>query len=118
MIIKIKNDSIGQYDLNSMLFYSEKEIFMAKKCMLNNWKYPPPEFFNDYFKRTDKLMNEQQTYNDDLLERQNAIRKKHELNKEIKSGKLIQFPPDVFNMGSLIICSSVLSNCVNLLSNN
>ena len=42
---------------------------MAKKCILNNWKYPPPEFFNDYFKRTDKLMKEEQAYNGDLLER-------------------------------------------------
>ena len=96
LIIKIKNDSIGQYDLNSILFYSEKEIFMAKKCMLNNWKYPPPEFFNDYFKRTDKLMNEQQTYNDDLLERQNAIRKKHELNPTIE-----QDPKDLIILNEL-----------------
>ena len=51
---------------------------MAKKCILNNWKYPPPEFFNDYFKRTDKLMKEEQAYNDDLLERQNLIRKRYE----------------------------------------
>ena len=84
LIIKIKNNSIGQYDLNSILFYSEKEIFMAKKCMLNNWKYPPPEFFNDYFKRTDKLMKEEQDYNDDLFERQNAIRNKYELHPSIE----------------------------------
>ena len=84
LIIKIKNDSIGQYDLNSILFYSEKEIFMAKKCMLNNWKYPPPEFFNDYFRCTDKLMKEEQDYNDDLLQRQNAIREKYELHPSIE----------------------------------
>ena len=84
LIIKIKNNSLGQYNLNSILYYSESEIFMAKKCILNNWKYPPPEFFNDYFKRTDKLMKEEQAYNDDLLERQNLIRKKYELNPNIE----------------------------------
>ena len=84
LIIKIKNDSIGQYNLNSILFYSEQEIFMAKKCMLNNWKYPPPEFFNNYFKRTDKLMEEERIYNDELLERQNLIRKKYEQNPNME----------------------------------
>ena len=83
LIIKIKNDSIGQYNLNSILFYSEKEIFMAKKCILNNWKYPPPEFFNDYFKRTDRLREEEKKYNDELLEKQNLIRSKYE-HKTIK----------------------------------
>ena len=67
LIIKIKNDSIGQYNLNSILFYSEKEIFMAKKCILNNWKYPPPEFFDDYFRRTDKLLKEEEDYNNELI---------------------------------------------------
>ena len=84
LIIKIKNNSIGQYDLNSILFYSEKEIFMAKKCMLNNWKYPPPEFFNDYFRRTDRLMQEEKKYNKELEERQNTIRTKYELNPKME----------------------------------
>ena len=84
LIIKIKNNSIGQYDLNSILFYSEKEIFMAKKCMLNNWKYPPPEFFNDYFRRTDRLREEEKKYNNELEERQNTIRTKYELNPKIE----------------------------------
>ena len=84
LIIKIKNNSIGQYDLNSILFYSEKEIFMAKKCMLNNWKYPPPEFFNDYFRRTDRLLEEEKKYNNELQERQNTIRSKYENNPKIE----------------------------------
>lgn len=51
LIIKIKNNSIGQYKLNSILTYSEDDILMAKKCLLNNWKYPPPDFFDSYFKK-------------------------------------------------------------------
>ena len=96
MIIKIKNNSLGQYNLNSILYYSESEIFMAKKYILNNWKYPPPEFFNNYFKRTDKLMKEEQAYNDDLLERQNLIRKKYELNPNIE-----QDPKDLIILNEL-----------------
>ena len=51
LIIKIKNNSVGQYKLNSILAYSEEDILMAKKCLLNSWKYPPPTFFDTYFKR-------------------------------------------------------------------
>lgn len=51
LIIKMKNNSLGQFKLSSILSYSEEEILMAKKCILNNWKYPPPTFFDDYFKR-------------------------------------------------------------------
>ena len=36
--------------------YTEEEITMAKKCILNNWNYPPPDFFNKYFKKYE--MNE------------------------------------------------------------
>ena len=97
LIIKIKNDSIGQYDLNSILFYSEKEIFMAKKCMLNNWKYPPPEFFDNYFKRTDKLMEEEKAYNDELHKKQELIRAKYEKNpkkeKDPKDLIILNEPP-------------------------
>ena len=79
LIIKIKNNSIGQYKLNSILNYTEEQILMAKKCLLNNWKYPPPSFFESYFIKYDydndtHLPNEQQqqqvihneTNNDDV----------------------------------------------------
>ena len=39
---------------------------MAKKCMLNNWKFPPPDFFNDFFKRTDILLEEETKFNNEL----------------------------------------------------
>ena len=84
LIIKIKNNSLGQYDLNSVLYYSEKEIFMAKKCMLNNWKFPPPEFFNDFFKRTDKLLEEETKLNEELKLRQKKILMKYENNPNLK----------------------------------
>ena len=57
LIIKIKNDSFGLYKINSVLMYTEDEIYMAKKCILNNWKYPPPDFFSKHFKKYDELLN-------------------------------------------------------------
>ena len=41
------------------------------------------QFFNDYFKRTDRLREEEKKYNDELLEKQNLIRSKYE-HKTIK----------------------------------
>jgi len=84
LIIKIKNNSLGQYDLNSVLYYSEQEIFMAKKCMLNNWKFPPPEFFNDFFKRTDLLMEEEERLNTELQLKKEQITLKYEKNPNLK----------------------------------
>ena len=87
LIIKIKNNSLGQYDLNSVLFYSEKEIFMAKKCMLNNWKFPPPEFFNDFFRRTDLLLEEETKLNEELKLKQQKIILKYEKNPNLKKNE-------------------------------
>ena len=84
LIIKIKNNSLGQYDLNSVLYYSEKEIFMAKKCMLNSWKFPPPDFFNDYFKRTDILLEEEAKFNNELKLKKEKILLKYENNPNLK----------------------------------
>ena len=84
LIIKIKNNSLGQYDLNSVLYYSEKEIFMAKKCMLNNWKFPPPAFFNDFFKRTDLILEEEKKLNDELQAKKEQINLKYEKNPNLK----------------------------------
>ena len=55
-IIKIKSDCDNQYKMISAMSYTEEEITMAKKCILNNWNYPPPDFFNKYFKKYE--MNE------------------------------------------------------------
>ena len=51
MIIKIVNNSVGKSKLHVSIKYNEEEIYMAKKCILNNWKYPPPDFFDNNFKK-------------------------------------------------------------------
>ena len=50
-IIKIKSDCINQYNMESCISYTEDEIYMAKKCILNKWNYPPTNFFNKYFRK-------------------------------------------------------------------
>ena len=67
LIIKIKSDSSGQYKLNSVLMYSEEEIYMAKKCILNNWKYPPPDFFSKNFKKYEEIKEEENEKNNNEL---------------------------------------------------
>ena len=65
------------------------------------------DFRENYEKKMEETMQE---HRKKFNEREaNTNLKMEELNREIKSEKLIQFPPEVFNMGSLIIWSSVLS---------
>ena len=42
-LIKLINQSIEIHDLKFFKQYTEEEIKLAKKCILNNWKFPPPE---------------------------------------------------------------------------
>ena len=51
LIIKIKSECKNKYKIDSGMPFSEDDIYMAKKCILNNWNYPPPEFFNKYFRK-------------------------------------------------------------------
>ena len=78
LIIKIKNDSNGLYKINSVLMYTEDEIYMAKKCILNNWKYPPPDFFTKHFKKYDELLNaeeEEKKINENLKNNEKKSKK-------------------------------------------
>jgi hypothetical protein len=54
-LVKIKNDVIGSTHLNFLVPYTDEEIFMGKKCILNNWEFPPPNFFDSQEK--EKLFN-------------------------------------------------------------
>ena len=44
-LIKLKNDINGCPHMNFLVPYTDEEIFMAKKCILNGWDFPPPNFF-------------------------------------------------------------------------
>jgi hypothetical protein len=49
--VKIKNESSNSQSLTFILEYSNEEIEMAKKCLLNKWEFPPPSFFEHYFQQ-------------------------------------------------------------------
>ena len=55
----------------SAMTYTEEEITMAKKCIINKWDYPPPYFFNKYFKRyeSNEMEEESKEKNDKKKEK-------------------------------------------------
>ena len=59
-IIKIKNNSLNIYKLSSLLPFDDEQILMAKICILNKLKYPPPSFFDKYFKEFDEILKEKE----------------------------------------------------------
>ena len=49
-LVKIMNESLGNNSLNFYIPYTQEEILMVKKCLLNNWDFPPPSYFDDKYK--------------------------------------------------------------------
>ena len=49
-LIKLINQSIEINDNQFFNEYNEEQIKLAKKCILNNWNFPPPETFEIEFK--------------------------------------------------------------------
>jgi len=47
-LIKIKNNTIGIPKMDFFVPHSEQEIFMTKKCLENNWEFPPPSYYDNY----------------------------------------------------------------------
>ena len=74
-IIKIKSDCSNQYKMVSAMTYTEEEINMAKKCILNHWNFPPPDFFNKYFKK----------YEEDEIEEEAKEKNEKKKKKKISS---------------------------------
>ena len=57
-LIKLINKSIQIHNGNFFEEYTEEEINLAKKCLLNNWNYPPPETFEIEFKKKEEEQNQ------------------------------------------------------------
>lgn len=43
--VKIVNCTLGIPRLDFFIPFSDTEIFMSKKCIQNNWEFPPPSYF-------------------------------------------------------------------------
>ena len=55
---KIQNKSIDKTNYNSK--YSETEIQMAKKCLLNKWEFPPMEYLDERYEEKKKIEREKE----------------------------------------------------------
>jgi len=51
-LVKIKN-SIKNALSSFLTEFSEEEISMAKKCLVNNWRFPPPGYFESTFSKVE-----------------------------------------------------------------
>ncbi len=47
--VKIINCTIGIPRLDFFVPFTDSEIFITKKCLENNWDFPPPSYFENYF---------------------------------------------------------------------
>ena len=90
LIIKLINNCFGQSKFQYDLKFDEKEILMAKKCILNNWKYPPPDFFNYYFKKYEDEDSEQQEILIENIDK-NEIKSPKKIIKKNKKKKISTF---------------------------
>jgi hypothetical protein len=55
--VKIKNQALGSDIADYQIPYADEEIEMAKKCLLNNWEYPPPAFLEKIYAEKTKIAN-------------------------------------------------------------
>lgn len=69
--IKLKNETKG-ITLNFDVDYTNQEIEMAKKCLNNNWKFPPPEYFESTFVAASSKVKSEDNSNS-LIEDPNKI---------------------------------------------
>ena len=52
--IKISNSSVFAHPF--LIRHKDEEIEMAKKCILNNWSYPPIEYLENVYKETHQVI--------------------------------------------------------------
>ena len=60
--IKIQNNGITKTNYNSK--YSDNEIQMTKKCLLNKWEFPPIEYLDEKYEEKKKIEKEKQEKED------------------------------------------------------
>ncbi len=53
-MIKIKNNIKNALN-NFVEKFTNEEISMAKKCLINNWRFPPPSYFESTYSKIDQV---------------------------------------------------------------
>jgi len=61
--IKIKNCCIGTPNFDLYFQFSDFEIYMAKKCILNNWFLPPPSYYEEKLSKLEEDKTDRSTEN-------------------------------------------------------
>ena len=59
VLLKITDRAVDAPEIEFFKEYNENEINLAKKCLLNNWMFPPVEFFENDFKRREEMKRQQ-----------------------------------------------------------
>jgi len=75
--IKLKNNTIGIPKLDFFIPYTDKEIFMTKKCLENKWDFPPPSYYENY-----------ENNNRDLSENTEDLTSHNEIQSEFFTNKI------------------------------
>ena len=94
LIIKIKSECKNKYQIDSGMPFTEDDIYMAKKCILNNWNFPPPEFFNKYFR---KYENNNHEIDEETKEKSEKKKKKKISSLDFTRENYIQLIGDEIN---------------------
>lgn len=82
-LIKLANRSRDLPKIDFFDEYCESEINTAKKCILNNWTFPPVEYFEENFKRKEEASRQAAL----LLAKINAKKEKNDEEEEEKKEK-------------------------------
>ena len=96
--IKIQNNGITKTNYNSK--YSDNEIQMTKKCLLNKWEFPPIEYLDEKYEEKKKIEKEKQEKEE--LENEEK-KKKRKKSPEKKLSKIHDLMADKEKMKELEI---------------
>ena len=95
-LIKLTNQSIQIYEKYFFKDYTEEEIKLAKKCILNNWTFPPPETFDVEFEQKEeeqKELRDMITKIDEDSKFKNQIEKIEGITRSMSKKKIMKNKP-------------------------
>jgi len=58
-LIKIKNDCVGIPRFEFFISYSDYDIYMVKKCVINKWFLPPPAYYLERYPKQEEDKTEE-----------------------------------------------------------
>lgn len=93
LFFKLKCDAQGN-QFPSLISFSEDKIEMGKRCLINNWKFPPLDYIqsvvrenemkNDFYKDRVARIKSQKNLNSETTQMKNTLESNREENKSYK----------------------------------